>query len=166
MSDPVPGAQFGAGASLHTAVARPRPDTLVLAVEGEVDTLTAPHLEADLDEALRTATSAGLVVADLTGVTFLSSSGLAVLIQTARRAAAAGVPLRLVAVTRAVTRPLTVTGADVLFDIHADVASALAAPGPDAEGPPRAERGGDASWPDRSQAAPADVAPPPGGGGR
>jgi anti-sigma B factor antagonist len=144
VSDPVPGAPFGAGAGLHTAVTRPRPDALVLAVEGEVDTLTAPRLEADLDEALHTATNAGTVVADLTGVTFLSSSGLAVLIQAARRAAATGVPLRLVAVTRAVTRPLTVTGADVLFDIHADVASALAATRP----------------------APADIAPPPGGGGR
>ncbi len=143
MSDPVPGAPFGAGAGLHTAVTRPRPDALVLAVEGEVDTLTAPRLEADLDEALHTATNAGTVVADLTGVTFLSSSGLAVLIQAARRAAATGVPLRLVAVTRAVTRPLAVTGADVLFDIHADVGSALAA-----------------------RSAPADVAPPSGGGGR
>ncbi len=143
MSDPVPGAPFGAGAGLHTAVTRPRPDALVLAVEGEVDTLTAPRLEADLDEALHTATNAGTVVADLTGVTFLSSSGLAVLIQAARRASATGVPLRLVAVTRAVTRPLAVTGADVLFDIHADVGSALAA-----------------------RSAPADVAPPSGGGGR
>ncbi len=155
MSDPVLGTPFCAAAALHTAVTRPRPDAVVLVVEGEVDTLTAPRLESDLGEALQAATTdAGTVVADLTGVTFLSSSGLAVLIQTARRAAAAGVPLRLVAVTRAVTRPLTVTGADVLFDIHADVASALAAPGPDA------------SSPDRSQAAPADIAPPPGGGGR
>ena len=144
MSDPVLGTPFGAAAALHTAVTRPRPDAVVVAVEGEVDTLTAPRLESDLGEALQAATTnAGTVVADLTGVTFLSSSGLAVLIQAARRAAATGVPLRLVAVTRAVTRPLAVTGADVLFDIHADVGSALAA-----------------------RSASADVAPPSGGGGR
>ncbi len=144
MSDPVLGTPFCAAAALHTAVTRPRPDAVVLVVEGEVDTLTAPRLESDLGEALQAATTdAGTVVADLTGVTFLSSSGLAVLIQAARRASATGVPLRLVAVTRAVTRPLAVTGADVLFDIHADVGSALAA-----------------------RSAPADVAPPSGGGGR
>jgi len=144
VSDAASGTPFGASSPLGTIVTRPRPDVVALEVDGEVDTLTAPRLESCLDEVLDTATTSGsAVVADLTGVTFLSSSGLAVLIRGARRATAAGVALRLVAATRAVTRPLTVTGADVLFDIHSDVASALTA-----------------------RTAAADVAPPPGGGGR
>ena len=62
------------------------------------------------------------VVVDLTGVTFLASSGLAVLIGGARRLTELGGRLRLVAASRSVTRPLQVTGADALFDIHDDVA--------------------------------------------
>jgi anti-sigma B factor antagonist len=67
------------------------------------------------------------VVVDLSGVTFLASSGLAVLIGGARRLAEIGGRLRLVAASRAVTRPLQVTGADALFDVHDDVASAVTA---------------------------------------
>ena len=134
---------FGTGLPLETMVSRPRPDTVLLEVDGELDTLTAPRLEADLYAALDTGrTEDAAVVVDLSGVTFLASSGLAVLVGGARRAGAAGKRLHLVVATRAVTRPLEVTGADTLFETHADVTSALAA------------------------VAPPGVAPPPGGVGR
>lgn len=64
---------------------------------------------------------------DLTGVTFLASSGLAVLIRAAHRTEADAGRLRLVAATRAVRRPLEITGSDQLFDIQADVDSATGA---------------------------------------
>jgi anti-sigma B factor antagonist len=63
---------------------------------------------------------------DLSGVTFLASSGLAVLIRAAHRSTEQNRRLRLVAATRAVTRPLELTGADQLFVLHADVDAALA----------------------------------------
>ena len=56
--------------------------------------------------------------------TFLASSGLAVLIQAAHRVDARDARLRLVVTTRAVRRPLEVTGTDQLFDMHSDVPSA------------------------------------------
>ena len=139
MPDSAPG-PFGAGLPLDTQVSRPGPGTVLLRVGGEVDTLTATRLQAGLDEALDSARAdAAGVVVDLTGVTFLASSGLAVLIGGARRAAEVGRRLLLVAASRAVTRPLQVTGADALFDTHPDLAAAL-----DAAAPPRS------------------VAPPPG----
>jgi len=61
---------------------------------------------------------------------------LAVLIGGARRVAGFGARLRLVAASRAVTRPLQVTGADALFDTFDDVASALAAAALDVAPPP------------------------------
>lgn len=126
MSDAAAPDPFGAGLPLDTQLSRPRPDTVLVAVDGEIDTLTAPRLQAGLDEAVAVAGTDGTaVVVDLSGVTFLASSGLAVLIGGARRLADFGARLRLVATTRAVTRPLQVTGADALFDIHDDVASAL-----------------------------------------
>ena len=66
-------------------------------------------------------------VIDLGGVTFLASSGLAVLIRAAHRAEEDGVRLRLVASTRPVRRPLEVTGADQLFEIHPDADTAVTA---------------------------------------
>jgi anti-sigma B factor antagonist len=68
------------------------------------------------------------VVVDLSGVTFLASSGLAVLIRAAHRATEQNRRVRLVAPTRAVTRPLELTGADQLFVLHAAVDDALADP--------------------------------------
>jgi anti-sigma B factor antagonist len=132
---------FGAGLPLETAVSRPRPGAVLLTVEGEVDTLTADALEAGLDAALEAASDEGgaAVVVDLSGVTFLASSGLAVLIGAAHRIESrSGDRLHVVASNRAVTRPLEVTGADTLLGTHADVGSALAAAGrPDIAPPPR-----------------------------
>ena len=92
---------FGVGLPLDTEVSRPRPGTVLLEVDGEIDTATAPRLQAGLDEALDAADAEGSrVVVDLTGVTFLASSGLAVLIGGARRVTALGGRLRLVAASR------------------------------------------------------------------
>jgi len=127
---------FGTGLPLDTVVSRPRPDTVLLEVDGEVDTLTAPRLQVGLDAALDAAGDAAVVV-DLTSVTFLASSGLAVLIGGARRMSGNGRRLHLVAASRSVTRPLQVTGADALFDVHDDVADALASiDSPDVAPPP------------------------------
>lgn len=143
---------FGVGLPLDTAMSRPRPGTILLEVDGEIDTATAPRLQAGLDEALDAADAEdSRVVVDLTGVTFLASSGLAVLIGGARRLTALGGRLRLVAASRSVTRPLQVTGADALFDTFDDVASALSA---------------EASRPSPATAPPPGVAPPTRGVGR
>jgi anti-sigma B factor antagonist len=109
--------------ALDTAVEQPQPGAAVLVAAGEVDTLTAPRLEAAVDELL--GTRAEVLVADLSGVTFLASSGLAVLIRAAHLAAADGRRLRVVAEGRPVLRPLQITGTDELFDLHSDRAVAL-----------------------------------------
>jgi len=159
---------FGVGLPLDTEVSRPRPGTVLLEVDGEIDTATAPRLQAGLVEALDAAHAEGShVVVDLTGVTFLASSGLAVLIGGARRVTALGGRLRLVAASRSVTRPLQVTGADALFDTFDDVASALSAEArrpfdAEARRPPDAA----ASRPSPVAAPPPGVAPPTGGVGR
>ena len=131
MSDAAASDPFGSGLPLDTVVTRPRAHVILLEVDGEVDSLTAPRLEAGLEAALAGASPDDTdVVVDLSGVTFLASSGLAVLIGAARRVSASDMRLHLVAASRAVTRPLEVTGADALFDVHADVAAALAAATP------------------------------------
>lgn len=96
---------------------------VVVDIDGEVDALTAPALRSALDELLVDPDDTVLVV-DLTRVTFLASSGLAVLIAAAQSAAERKLRLQLVVGTRAVRRPLEITGVDRLFDLHADVETA------------------------------------------
>jgi anti-sigma B factor antagonist len=127
MPDPAPSGSNApvadpAGEFLGTVITRSRPGTVVLEVQGEVDTLTAPQFSAAVDELMNDRESR--LVVDLTGVTFLASGGLAVLIKAAHRAEERGARLRLVVSTRAVRRPLEVTGTDELFGMYADARNA------------------------------------------
>ena len=89
--------------------------TVTVTVVGEVDTFTAPVLRSSLDTQLEQQPRE--LVIDLSGVQFLGSAGLAVLVETQKSARSRDVDLRLVATTRAVTRPLEVTGLIDLFTI-------------------------------------------------
>ena len=93
----------------------------LLVVEGEIDTMTADALERALTTLL--ADSSKTLVIDLTAVTFLASSGLAVLIRAAHQAGERR--LRLVSAARAVRRPIEITGSDQLFDLYPDRATAI-----------------------------------------
>ena len=78
------------------------------AATGEVDCTTAPHLQERVERLLDD--GAREVVIDLTAVTFLDSAGLCALATLHRRATAGGVRLRVLAATRAVIRPMEITG--------------------------------------------------------
>lgn len=75
---------------------------------GEVDSTSASVLRGRLDDLL----DDGVIelTVDLGGVTFLDSAGLCVLAVTHRRALRQGAVLRVLATTRAVIRPLQITG--------------------------------------------------------
>ena len=64
----------------------------------------------------------------LDDVTFLGTSGLAVLIEVREAAHAAGVELRLACTARRVLRPLAIAGLVPLFDIHPTVDRGTVAP--------------------------------------
>jgi anti-sigma B factor antagonist len=107
---------------LDVTLIRPHPGTLVLAVRGEIDTLTAPAFTAAIEDLL--GASGEVLVMDLAEVRFLASSGLAALISAAHRAEDRGIRLRLVVTNRAVRRPLEITGTAALFDLYSDPHSA------------------------------------------
>jgi anti-anti-sigma factor len=77
-------------------------------VAGEVDMSNADHLNEALAVAIDFAQS--IVVIDLAAVSFLGSSGVAVLVAAYRRAARAGVPLAVVNCIPIVRQVLEVTG--------------------------------------------------------
>jgi anti-sigma B factor antagonist len=78
-----------------------------ITVTGEVDSSSAPVLREHLDTLLESPLSE--LTIDLAGVTFLDSAGLCVLAAVHRRVGA-DVTLRVLASSRAVIRPLQITG--------------------------------------------------------
>ena len=102
----------------------PAPGQVVIQVGGEVDMLTSPQLRRVVLD--RLGEDPELVVLALDGVTFLGTSGLAVLIEVREAAHTAGVELRLACTQRRVLRPLAIAGLISLFDIHDTLELALA----------------------------------------
>ena len=111
---------------LALTVERPTSGVCVVTVDGEVDMLTAPMLEACLRERLSTAPRH--LVVDLQRVSFLDSKGLNCLLR-AREATQTTTTQLLLAglVTRAVARPLEVSQLLEVFTTYPTVTQALAA---------------------------------------
>ena len=78
-----------------------------LVASGEIDCTTAPHVQGRLEQLLDA--GARQLVVDLTAVTFLDSAGLCAL-ATVHRLSAGQVRIRVLAATRAVIRPMQITG--------------------------------------------------------
>ncbi|WP_329790026.1 STAS domain-containing protein [Lentzea sp. DG1S-22] len=109
--------------TIELTVRQPAPGVTVLAVSGEVDMVSAPTLRDALVNGLG---DGGTFVVDMTGVTFLGSAGLAVLVEAARVAQQHEAALKVVAKARAVTRPLEATGLGEVLSLHQTVEEALA----------------------------------------
>ncbi len=99
-------------------------DVEVLSLTGEIDAATASAARAKTLAAVdaRPAT----LVLDLTGVDFLGSDGIGIVMETAQRAELRGIRFVVVADRRVVLRPLQVTGVAVRLTIRPDLAGALA----------------------------------------
>lgn len=119
-----PSAVPDADDQITVATSNPAAGQVVVEVGGEVDMLTSPQLRRVVLD--RLGSGAELVVLGLDAVTFLGTSGLAVLIEVREAAHAAGVELRLACTQRRVLRPLAIAGLVPLFDIHDTVDLALA----------------------------------------
>jgi anti-anti-sigma factor len=87
----------------------------VVGVAGELDMATVPEVEEFVLR--RLADGIGTLVLDLSGVTFLGSTGINLLIKVDAACAEAGTKLRLVATTQVVLRPLEVTEMTAHFTI-------------------------------------------------
>lgn len=95
----------------------------VVHVSGELDMTSRDAVERVLTRAVDSRPET--VVVDLSDVTFFGSSGLQMLAEARVHAAANQVPLRLVASSRRVLRPLEITGMTLAFRVYASVAEAV-----------------------------------------
>ncbi|HWH96436.1 MAG TPA: STAS domain-containing protein [Baekduia sp.] len=97
----------------------------VIAVEGEIHVSTAPEFSGVLGAA--GAAGRRFLVLDLSGVTFIDSTGLSILLNALRRLTRAGGALALVCANPTVLRLFEITRLDSTFDIHAELEPAIAA---------------------------------------
>jgi anti-sigma B factor antagonist len=100
-------------------------DCAVLRVSGEVDAYTAPMLREQIREL--TAKGAVHLIADLSQVDFLDSTGLGALIGGLKRLREAGGSLTLVIVAPRILRLFQITGLTKVLAIQPSVAAAITA---------------------------------------
>ncbi|NBV84059.1 anti-sigma factor antagonist [bacterium] len=83
-------------------------DVCVVSVSGELDDFQAPQLHSAFET--QGDIKGRRMIIDLTGVTFVDSVGLGVIVAQAKRAKKAGFPLALVASTPQITRLIAQSG--------------------------------------------------------
>jgi anti-sigma B factor antagonist len=87
----------------------------IVALAGEVDVYTAPALRERLIEASET--GCGTVVVDMTGVDFIDSSGLGVLVNDGQ--------MRIVTAKEPILKIFRITGLDRVFDLSPTLPEAV-----------------------------------------
>ena len=100
----------------------------IVQICGELDIATTPDLRERLLEVLGDRPTPSRLILDLSKLEFMDSSGVAVLINTERRARLLGSTVVLVALQRPVARVLQVCGVDRYFPVFDDVSSAAIGP--------------------------------------
>jgi anti-sigma B factor antagonist len=100
---------------------------VVVRAVGELDMATRELLDLQLQVAESQVVPPAPIVLDLTGVVFLASMGLSLLVEHHEQCAEFGSRLVVVATGRAVLRPMQITGLDELLTIVATVEAALTA---------------------------------------
>jgi anti-anti-sigma factor len=99
-----------------------RDDSLVLSVTGRLDAVTAPELERDFPAA-----AARRLILDLSGLEYISSAGLRIILALVKGQKASGGSLSVCGLSGLVGEVFAVSGFDSFLPIYPDVEAALAA---------------------------------------
>lgn len=98
-------------------------DFTVLLVSGDVDVYSAPALREQMNAII--ADGDVRLIVDLTGVPFMDSTGLGVLVGRLKTVRQVEGELRLVIVDDRLLRNLKITGLDTVFEIYPSIEQAL-----------------------------------------
>ena len=109
----------------HVTVASLTSSLALVSVSGEIDLYTAERVQRGIGEA--TAVGADTVLLDLSGVGFIDSTALGVIVQENKRLEGRGHALILVTNDPRTVRVLEVTGLDRVLPRHATLHDALVA---------------------------------------
>lgn len=108
-----------------TVVTHTTGECAVLALVGELDVTNADEVEETVRVAWQDPPS--YLVFDLSGLTFMDSAGVRVLVRARRRATEHGGTVVLAGLTPSVSRIIEITGLDQVFTIRATLDEALPA---------------------------------------
>ena len=97
---------------------------VVIALSGEIDLDNAGDVRRELLDSLDNRKD---VLVDMSGVTYIDSSGIASLVEGLQKARKQKTELSLVSVSQRARRVLELARLDKVFTIHTDVTAALAA---------------------------------------
>jgi anti-sigma B factor antagonist len=100
-------------------------DACIVALKGEVDVYTAPALRERLIEASESGSLT--VVVDMTGVDFIDSSGLGVLVSALKRVRENGGQMRIVTSKEPILKIFRITGLDRVFELSPTLPEAVGA---------------------------------------
>ena len=98
-------------------------DTTVVSLSGDVDLDNSPQVRTVLLKSVREKQA---VLVDMSGVSYIDSSGIASLVEAYQSARRAHTSFALVAVSDAAMRVLELARLDQVFTIHASISEALA----------------------------------------
>jgi anti-sigma B factor antagonist len=98
-------------------------ETLVVRIIGNLDVHNTHHVEQDLLSLVKSAKKS--IVFDLSGVNFISSAGLRVLVTSLRMCQELGIKISICSLKPAVEKIFDIIGINQLFSIHPDLNSAL-----------------------------------------
>jgi anti-sigma B factor antagonist len=101
----------------------PQPQTGILALEGEIDLHRSPQIKETLEPLI--AQKVKRILVDLSGVTYIDSSGLAVMIETLQRIQAYGGKFAMFGLRESVRGIFQIARLDQIFSIFPDEAAAL-----------------------------------------
>jgi len=109
--------------NLRVETRSPREGVAVIALGGEADVYTSPRIKQEIVDLLNNGTSK--LVVDLTGVEYLDSTGLGVLIGGLKRARERDGDLKLICDNVRILRIFEITGLTKIFDIYRSESEAL-----------------------------------------
>jgi anti-sigma B factor antagonist len=95
----------------------------VLEVSGEIDVASAPEFHKSASDLI--ASGPPIAVIDLSGVSFIDSTGLGVLVRAETQAREAGKSLRLVVTQPQIMKLLELTGLDEVFTVLSNTNDAV-----------------------------------------
>jgi anti-sigma B factor antagonist len=109
--------------NLRVETQKPREGVAVIRLGGEVDVYTSPRVKQEILDLLNGGISK--IVVDLTGVDYLDSTGLGVLIGGLKRSRERDGDLKLICDNVRILRIFEITGLTKIFDIYRTEAEAL-----------------------------------------
>jgi anti-sigma B factor antagonist len=109
--------------NLRVETRNPREGVAIIALSGEVDVYTSPRVKQEIVDLLNGGTTK--LIVDLSGVEYLDSTGLGVLIGGLKRARERDGDLKLLCDNPRILRIFEITGLTKIFDIQRTEAEAL-----------------------------------------